>query len=186
VLNIDFSYSLIKNLTDKTAKEYNPKLEYLCMDVRRMDLHNEQFDIVFDKATFDTMMCADTSMRHMKEYLSQIYRVLCEGGTYIMVSYGELSTREKYLREFNWDIKVEKSEKLVFEVQVGKHKKEPPNYYIFICTKIINRVPLTENIPTEGENDILEVKMEESKLPENQNTEEPSKIDEKVDNPKNS
>ena len=47
-------------------------------------------------------------------------------------------------------------------------------------------MPLTENIPTEGENDILEVKMEESKVPENQNTEEPSKIDEKVDNPKNS
>ena len=56
VLNIDSSYTLIKHLTDKTAKDYNPKLEYLCMDVRRMDLHYESFDVVFDKATFDTMM----------------------------------------------------------------------------------------------------------------------------------
>merc|ERR1711988_116574 len=104
----------------------------------------------------------------MKEYLSQIYRVLCEGGSYIMISYGELSTRERYLREFNWDIKVETSEKLVFEAPnpKSKEKKEPPKYYIYICTKVINRVPLTENIPTEGENDILEVKMEESKIVE--------------------
>ena len=47
VLNIDFSYPLIKHMTDKTAKDYNPKLEYLCMDVRKMDLQNEIFDRIF-------------------------------------------------------------------------------------------------------------------------------------------
>jgi ubiquinone/menaquinone biosynthesis C-methylase UbiE len=98
VLNIDYSYPLVKHMTDKTAKDYNPKLEYLCMDVRKMDLQNEVFDIVLDKGTFDCMMCADTSQKHMKEYLNQIFRVLCEGGSYIMVSYGEPPSREKYLR----------------------------------------------------------------------------------------
>jgi hypothetical protein len=98
VLNIDYSYPLVKHMTDKTAKDYNPKLEYLCMDVRKMDLQNEVFDIVLDKGTFDCMMCADTSQKHMKEYMSQIFRVLCEGGSYIMVSYGEPPSREKYLR----------------------------------------------------------------------------------------
>ena len=49
---------------------------------------SEEFDIIIDKGTFDTILCSEYSKRHASSMLNEIFRILQPRGTYICISYG--------------------------------------------------------------------------------------------------
>jgi hypothetical protein len=65
--------------------------------------------------------CFDTSVEHGKKYISEMFRVVCEGGVYILLSNADDSKRMKYLKDFNWDINMIKLTK-VPELEPDKKK----------------------------------------------------------------
>lgn len=95
-----------------------------------MDFQGKMFDMIIDKGTFDSIMvcysflgfganrqCADTSLTHMNKYLDGVDKCLTEGGTFVIMSYGEPKYRDKYLRREDWGYKV---------VEVPLLELEPP------------------------------------------------------------
>jgi len=54
------------------------------MDVKTMDFQDSSFDLIVDKATFDSIICGESSTKNINKALSEIYRVLKENGVYVM------------------------------------------------------------------------------------------------------
>lgn len=69
------------------------------MDARNMEyIPDDCFDVVLDKALFDSQLCGDNNITTVQEIMKEIYRVLKPGGVYIMISHGGPDTRMGYLQ----------------------------------------------------------------------------------------
>ncbi|KAL7065852.1 hypothetical protein ACR3K2_37030 [Cryptosporidium serpentis] len=69
---------------------------------------DNEYNIVLDKGTFDTILCSENSYVKVDQMLKEIYRILNkENGKYICISYGQPSYRLTYLKTMNkWDVDV--------------------------------------------------------------------------------
>ena len=56
------------------------------MDVMNMVYEDRHFDVVIDKACFDAIVCGDNSLVNATQMVSEVYRVLNDGGSYICIS----------------------------------------------------------------------------------------------------
>jgi len=52
-----------------------------------MDFDDCSFDMVIDKATFDSVICGEGSTKNIEKMMDEVYRVLKDDGVYLMVSY---------------------------------------------------------------------------------------------------
>ena len=74
-------------------EQYEHEMYYLVyqvdetMDVRNMEYEDGSFDMVIDKATFDSVICGENSTKNIEKMLTEIHRVLKDDGVYVMVSY---------------------------------------------------------------------------------------------------
>ena len=105
-----------------------------------MDLQDGSYDVVIDKATFDSIVCAEGSTDNIDKVLSEIHRVLKQDGVYLMVSYASSEHRLTYLQKeyFNWDVKVEKVNKptMTTSITIQADDRDSLNlHYIYICKK---------------------------------------------------
>merc|ERR1719362_2740112 len=75
---------------------------------RAMELPDNDFKVVLDKATLDSILCGEGSTHNAQKMLSEISRVLWPDGVYIAVSHGQPSYRLTYLQrpEFGWTVKI--------------------------------------------------------------------------------
>ena len=96
ITSIDFSYSAIQFQQEFYRLEY-PKLVFQHMDVKNMSFKDNTFDMVIDKACLDAVICSDGSKINVQTMLSEIYRVLKNGGYYMCLSHGKENQRVKYL-----------------------------------------------------------------------------------------
>merc|ERR1712023_401788 len=78
-----------------------------CGDVTKMMYSADTFDIVFDKACLDAILCQEGGTRLSQLYLKQVQRVLKPGGKFICVSTGDLGTRESYFAQSFAKVNVE-------------------------------------------------------------------------------
>lgn len=62
-------------------------MQFDVMDVREMKYKNEEFDLIIDKSTIDSLMCSDNPLMNVTKMIEEGYRVLAEGGYYFAVSY---------------------------------------------------------------------------------------------------
>lgn len=69
------------------------------MDVRAMEYKDEEFDLIIDKSTIDSLMCSENPLLNVAKMVEEGYRVLSAGGYYFAVSYSG-SRLEHFLREF--------------------------------------------------------------------------------------
>lgn len=69
------------------------------MDCTDMSFEASTFDIVIDKSTLDSILCAGEIQA--KKYIDETFRVLREGGKLLILSYASPNQRLKYLRDFN-------------------------------------------------------------------------------------
>eukprot|EP00930_Biecheleria_cincta_P064102 TRINITY_DN49649_c0_g1_i1.p1 TRINITY_DN49649_c0_g1~~TRINITY_DN49649_c0_g1_i1.p1 ORF type:complete len:409 (+),score=68.74 TRINITY_DN49649_c0_g1_i1:31-1227(+) len=73
------------------------EMQFLQMDVCSLEFPDECFNVVFDKATFDTIATSSPQCLRVESMLSEIYRVLLPGGIYIMVSHASPAHRLQHL-----------------------------------------------------------------------------------------
>ena len=136
VTNIDFSENAIKIMEDR-YKEQKVEMKYKKMNVTNMEeFTNESFNVVFDKALLDSVLCGENALPIVDKMINEIYRVLVNGGYYIVISNGNEDTRKHLFNNDMWDYKmleIEKPSKVVV-----LDEKDPKNYhYIYILTKIV-------------------------------------------------
>ena len=135
VTNIDFSENAIKIMEDR-YKEQKVEMKYKKMNAMNMEeFNNGMFNIVFDKALLDSVLCGENALPLVEKMINEIHRVLVNGGYYIVVSNGNEDTRKHLFNPEMWEykmIEIEKPSKVVV-----LDDKDPKNYhYIYILTKI--------------------------------------------------
>ena len=135
VTNIDFSENAIKIMEDR-YKEQKVEMKYKKMNVTNMEeFTNESFNVVFDKALLDSVICGENALPIVDKMINEIYRVMVNGGYYIIISNGNEETRKNLFNPEMWEYKmleIEKPSKVVV-----LDEKDPKNYhYIYILTKI--------------------------------------------------
>ena len=139
VVNIDYSESAIR-LLEEYFQEQQIESKCIKMDVLDMkDFKDEEFNLVFDKALLDSVLCGENALDTVKIMIKEIYRVLVDEGYYIIVSNSDESTRKELFDEKMWEYKYceigKPSKIIVFDEKV----KDPKNYhYIYILKKKID------------------------------------------------
>ena len=117
-------------------KEQKVEMKYKKMNAMNMEeFNNGMFNIVFDKALLDSVLCGENALPLVEKMINEIHRVLVNGGYYIVVSNGNEDTRKHLFNPEMWEykmIEIEKPSKVVV-----LDDKDPKNYhYIYILTKI--------------------------------------------------
>ena len=153
--NIDFSESAIKIMNNR-YKDQGVEMKFLKMDVTDMtEFQDESFNVVFDKAVMDSVLCGENAIPICEKMVKEIYRVLMKDGYYIIVSNGDESNRKMFFEDSMWEYKmltIEKPSKMVV-----LEEDNPKNYhYIYILTK-------KGEAPKEGEQEEGEEGKEEAK-----------------------
>jgi EEF1A lysine methyltransferase 4 len=109
VVNVDISPTVIEQMAVHHAE---PGCLWEVQDVTGMSYTDSSFDAVLDKGTLDALLCKDT--HDAKEaaahaLLSEAWRVLRDGGLYIVFSFGQPETRLPYLTKHADHFSVEHS-----------------------------------------------------------------------------
>jgi len=97
----EFAIEIMQKRGDREGLIYNVS------NVMQMsDYPDEQFQIVVDKGTLDSILCGEGSTHNAQKALSEISRVLKPGGVYIYVSHGAPTYRLTYLESADLGFKV--------------------------------------------------------------------------------
>ena len=104
IVNIDISSIVIEQMKEKYKN--NPDLIWFEMDCTAMDFDNEMFDVVFDKGTFDALMCKNDENHAVHQTMKEICRVLKQGGLFIEITYGKPYNRLNVFREIDLSWKI--------------------------------------------------------------------------------
>jgi ubiquinone/menaquinone biosynthesis C-methylase UbiE len=104
ILCVDQSPIVVKDMKERMKGKEG--VEFVAMDVKRLDLESEGFDLVIDKAMLDVIMAGEGSFDHAYESLKSIYRVLKCGGSYVVVSNSSPKARIDLFRRrgLTWDV----------------------------------------------------------------------------------
>ena len=109
--NIDFARNVIHYMKQKN-KRLRSSMIFETMNALDIEYEDEQFDIIFDKATFDCILCDIQANKKAKIYMDEIYRLLKPKGYFFMISNSEPENRNKYLlkKGYKFNILVHKIE----------------------------------------------------------------------------
>ena len=112
------------------------------MDAKDLsEFESGAFDVVIDKACFDSILCGENSKPNSDRVLNEIHRVLSATGVYVCISYGVPSKRLLYFDQdiFSWKPQVQKVTKQFIsteEVIKAANKDEEKNFdFLYIMTK---------------------------------------------------
>ena len=85
--NVDISAVVIRQMTDRN-KSKRPNMQFLQMDLLKMNFADNSFDCVIDKGTLDAIMTDDTAntIEKVTTMIAEIRRVLKNNGRYICVT----------------------------------------------------------------------------------------------------
>lgn len=112
--NIDYSETIIDEMRARTAHLIPPQ-EWLVMDMRRLLLPSESFEIVLDKASLDAIWTDGGSVwdpskalrNDIKAVVDEVLRVLKPGGKFISISFGQPHFRKPLMeRSEQWSLEV--------------------------------------------------------------------------------
>ena len=113
------------------------------MDMRAMDFPDGVFNVVLDKASLDSVLCAEGSLVLAAKCLGEISRVLSPEGTFVSVSHGVPDNRLEILQkpEYGWSVSVVTVPKPMWNLLKDANPKSSENddsriyHYIYICKK---------------------------------------------------
>ena len=148
--NIDFARNVIHFMKLRNKRLRNSMI-FETMDALNVEYEDEQFDVIFDKATFDCILCDIGADKKAKIYIKEIYRLLKPKGYYFLISNSEPTKRIKYLRNSNMKFnvaiyKIENEEEDInkydmIDFNMNVFKK---THYVYICKKM-EEAKITEN-----------------------------------------
>ncbi len=140
--NIDFARNVIHYMKQRN-KRIRSSMIFETMNILDIEYEDDQFDIIFDKATFDCVLCDIGGESKAKIFMNEIYRLLKYKGYYFMISNSEPEKRIKYLQnsEMKFNIMVHKIENDEEDVKHYDMLDYNMNYlkkvhYIYICQKM--------------------------------------------------
>ena len=140
--NIDFARNVIHYMKQRN-KRIRSSMIFETMNILDIEYEDDQFDIIFDKATFDCVLCDIGGESKAKIFMNEIYRLLKYKGYYFMISNSEPEKRIKYLQnsEMKFNIMVHKIENDEEDVKQYDMLDYNMNYlkkvhYIYICQKM--------------------------------------------------
>lgn len=114
------------------------EMEFTVMDARNMEFIPDQcFDLIIDKALFDTVLCAESNLKDIESLLKEMYRSLKLGGIYVIISHGVPDNRINYLKRFiSTDITVVSIPKT--ELKYVDEDEESRYHYMYVIKKTVN------------------------------------------------
>ena len=144
VVSIDISSVVINQMREKY--NYNKNLFWFTMDCTHMTFDDDVFDIVFDKGTFDALMCGDESTLKVLQSLEEIRRVLQPGGLFIEITYGRPDDRCDIFAQAGdgWDI---------YDPIILDNPNDAQVHYIYIFQKITSLSSIEAEQKGEGDQD---------------------------------
>ena len=111
-------------------------MEFSVMDATKMDaLPSKCFDLIIDKALMDSLLCSEESSRDVTRMVSEMHRVLKDGGTYVVVSHGSPSNRLQYLDTKNTSWRVDWRQLPKPHVDGFEEMGTSPFHYVYFMTK---------------------------------------------------
>ena len=139
ITNIDFSTKVITIMEEKCKAKF-PKMSFKVMDVLDMkEFQDEEFNVVFDKALLDSVLCGENALDTVKNMMKEIYRVLVDEGFYIIVSNSDESTRKELFDENLWEYNFCEIGKPTKIIVIDEKDKDPKNFhYIYILKKKVD------------------------------------------------
>ncbi|KAL0210039.1 hypothetical protein P9112_010123 [Eukaryota sp. TZLM1-RC] len=135
IVSMDISDLVIDQMREK-YKESAPELEWVTMDVRKLDFPSESFDIVLDKGTMDALLCGKDSFENVYAAHKEINRILKPDGVYVNVTYGQPESREDHFKRqgLNWNVETKTVPKSMLGLEEGSDN--PSNYfYVYIMQR---------------------------------------------------
>jgi ubiquinone/menaquinone biosynthesis C-methylase UbiE len=134
-VNIDISEVVIRKMIEKHKGKGNN--QFIHMDALRMTFPAGSFDVAIDKATLDTILCADNSIDNSLRYLQEVYKVLKANGKYLLVTFAPPDERIPYLRRtgLNWRVDTFTVPKPSIPTAQPTSDEDKTPHFIYICTK---------------------------------------------------
>ena len=140
--NIDYARNVIHYMKQRN-KRLRSSMIFETMNVLDLDYEDNQFDIVFDKAVFDCVLCAVDADNKANIFMKEIYRIIKPNGYYFLVSNSGPENRLKYIQNKNikYDIFVHSILNDKKQAEIYKNNDIETNFmkkinYIYICKKI--------------------------------------------------
>jgi len=100
IINIDLSEIVIKQMLAKN--KHRKEMQFMKMDMLKMNFNDSIFDVVVDKGTLDALM-SDSSEKvddDCNKLFAELDRVLTIGGRYMCVSLAQEHILDKLLSSF--------------------------------------------------------------------------------------
>jgi len=145
VTGIDISAAAVSRARIARRHAALDGIKFLQMDACKLGFPVESFDLVIDKATFDTIVCSGFAFTRATDLLSEVYRVLKPAGIYFLISHAGVAVRLPYLvadPEKPWKIELLRVEKPPLDgPPFGEEDEEfiadagSGFYHIYMCTK---------------------------------------------------
>uniref|UniRef100_A0A7C9A2R3 Methyltransferase type 11 domain-containing protein n=1 Tax=Opuntia streptacantha TaxID=393608 RepID=A0A7C9A2R3_OPUST len=88
ITNIDFSKVVISDMLRRNVRD-RPDMRWRVMDMTQMQFADGTFDVVLDKGGLDALMEPEFGPNLGNQYLSEVKRVLNEGGKFICLTLAE-------------------------------------------------------------------------------------------------
>lgn len=74
------------------------EMEFSTMDAKHMEfIPNSCFDVIIDKALFDSLLCGEENTNDVQQLLTEMWRILKPGGLYLLISHGAAPARLPHL-----------------------------------------------------------------------------------------
>ena len=127
IVNIDFSSVVINQMSKKQdvmheregKQSFAPKMKFVCADITQgLPFVDSSFDLIICKGTFDSILCSNGSVGHIRKLVAECDRVLARAhGCFFLVTYGSPDNRVVFL----------------------EHKNDPTYYWEGICVETVPR-----------------------------------------------
>ncbi|KAJ0467699.1 putative endothelin-converting enzyme 1 [Helianthus annuus] len=105
VTNIDFSKVVIGDMLKRNVR-VRPVMRWRVMDMTSMQFADKSFDIVLDKGGLDALMEPELGPTLGTQYVSEVKRVLKDGGKFICLTLGESHVLGMFFPKFRYGWKI--------------------------------------------------------------------------------
>lgn len=131
VVNIDISEVVINQMRAR-YKELD-RMEWLKMDVMKLEFPDNHFDLVIDKGTVDSLLCGGNSFHNVYMMNKNVSRVMKRGARYVVITYGQPDTRIDHYRRKRLHFEVE--HRTIDKPVFSSDASPTSNYHVYVMTK---------------------------------------------------
>ncbi|CUE91335.1 methyltransferase, putative [Bodo saltans] len=131
VVNIDISEVVVNQMRAR-YKELD-RMEWLKMDVMKLEFPDNHFDLVIDKGTVDSLLCGGNSFHNVYMMNKNVSRVMKRGARYVVVTYGQPDTRIDHYRRKRLHFEVE--HRTIDKPVFSSDASPTSNYHVYVMTK---------------------------------------------------